>query len=215
MHTNTFLFNLMANFKTNFVCGMGPSCASTKSTHASAMFKMRSTSPPKSACPGVSMRLILTPLYSRAAFLARIVIPRSASKTLLSMDAKAASSLPRVCFMRLFESVVLPWSTCAMMAMLRMSSRMYSSGEIRVNPAPTATERAAMRLAPWRPASTPLTTVSAKALERLRRRFALAATPPTTAAATDASATAGCRAPLELSGSAAFSVPLGACQALA
>mmetsp|Transcript_56341 Transcript_56341/g.151631 ORF Transcript_56341/g.151631 Transcript_56341/m.151631 type:complete len:201 (+) Transcript_56341:544-1146(+) len=111
MHTNTFLFNLMANFKTNFVCGMGPSCASTNSTHASAMFKMRSTSPPKSACPGVSMRLILTPLYSRAAFLAKIVIPRSASKTLLSMDAKAASSLPRVCFMRLFESVVLPWST--------------------------------------------------------------------------------------------------------
>ena len=34
---------------TNFVCGIGPSAASTSSTTLSTMLRMRSTSPPKSA----------------------------------------------------------------------------------------------------------------------------------------------------------------------
>ena len=40
------------------VLGMGPSKASTKSSVPVAMLSTRSTSPPKSAWPGVSMRLI-------------------------------------------------------------------------------------------------------------------------------------------------------------
>lgn len=48
------------------------------------MLSTLSTSPPKSACPGVSMMLILTSLYLTAVFLDRIVIPRSRSKSLES-----------------------------------------------------------------------------------------------------------------------------------
>ena len=44
---------------TNLVCGIGPSCASTTRITPSAIFKVRSTSPEKSACPGVSIILIL------------------------------------------------------------------------------------------------------------------------------------------------------------
>ncbi len=44
---------------TNFVCGIGPSNASTSTSAPSAIWSVRSTSPPKSAWPGVSIRLIL------------------------------------------------------------------------------------------------------------------------------------------------------------
>ena len=50
-----------AFFRTNLVCGKGPSLESTKRSAPSTRFKPRSTSPPKSACPGVSMILILIP----------------------------------------------------------------------------------------------------------------------------------------------------------
>ena len=43
---------------TKRVWGMGPSKASTTSSTPSTMRRMRSTSPPKSACPGVSTMLI-------------------------------------------------------------------------------------------------------------------------------------------------------------
>ena len=43
---------------TKRVWGMGPSTASTSSSTLSAMDSTRSTSPPKSAWPGVSMMLI-------------------------------------------------------------------------------------------------------------------------------------------------------------
>ena len=49
----------MAFWSTKRVCGIGPSKASTSSRHPSAMLSTRSTSPPKSAWPGVSMMLIL------------------------------------------------------------------------------------------------------------------------------------------------------------
>src|SRR5664279_4347029 len=57
-------------------------------------------------------------------FFARIVIPRSLSRSLLSMIRSApdiasfARNVPD-CFRRQSTSVVLPWSTCAMIAMLR------------------------------------------------------------------------------------------------
>ena len=44
---------------TNLVCGIGPSKASTRTRAPSAICSVRSTSPPKSAWPGVSMMLIL------------------------------------------------------------------------------------------------------------------------------------------------------------
>ncbi len=44
---------------TNLVWGSGPSEASTRSTMPSTMDSPRSTSPPKSAWPGVSMMLIV------------------------------------------------------------------------------------------------------------------------------------------------------------
>ena len=45
---------------TKRVCGSGPSLASTSSTTPSTIERPRSTSPPKSAWPGVSMTLIVT-----------------------------------------------------------------------------------------------------------------------------------------------------------
>ena len=46
--------------------------------------RTRSTSPPKSAWPGVSMRLTLTSPSVKAMFLARMVMPRSRSRSLES-----------------------------------------------------------------------------------------------------------------------------------
>ncbi len=51
----------------------------------STMVRPRSTSPPKSAWPGVSMMLILMPLCRTAVFLARIVMPFSRSRSLESI----------------------------------------------------------------------------------------------------------------------------------
>ena len=51
-----------AFFKTNLVWGRGPSLASTNRSAPSTRFKLLSTSPPKSACPGVSIIFILMSL---------------------------------------------------------------------------------------------------------------------------------------------------------
>ena len=108
---------------TKRVCGIGPSTASTSSNTPSTMDSTRSTSPPKSACPGVSTMLMRVPPYSMAQFLARMVMPRSRSMSLESMmrspSRSWAAKVPD-CFSRQSTSVVLPWSTCAMMAMLRI-----------------------------------------------------------------------------------------------
>ena len=65
-------------------CGIGPSKASTRSRHPSAILSTRSTSPPKSECPGVSIILIFVPFQFIETFFERIVIPRSRSRSLLS-----------------------------------------------------------------------------------------------------------------------------------
>ena len=90
------------------------------------MVRPRSTSPPKSACPGVSMMLILTPLWMTAVFLARMVMPFSRSRSPESMTRSLTDSLARNapdCQSMASTRVVLPWSTWATMATLRMSSR--------------------------------------------------------------------------------------------
>src|SRR5688572_30557954 len=107
---------------TNRVCGIGPSTASTSSSTLSTMESTRSTSPPKSAWPGVSTMLMWVPSYCTAQFLARMVMPRSRSRSLESMTRSAmcwwAANVPDW-RSSLSTSVVFPWSTWAMMAMLR------------------------------------------------------------------------------------------------
>src|SRR5215831_14111640 len=67
-----------------------------------------------------------TPSYSTAVLLAWIVMPRSRSRSSLSIARSCTSWLARkVPVWRRSPSsrVVLPWSTCAMIARLRMSLR--------------------------------------------------------------------------------------------
>ena len=77
---------------TKRVCGIGPSTASTTSNTVSTIDNTRSTSPPKSACPGVSTMLMRVPPYSMAQFFARIVMPRSFSMSFESMTRSAIFS---------------------------------------------------------------------------------------------------------------------------
>jgi hypothetical protein len=83
---------------TNRVWGSGPSLASTSSSTPSTIDSPRSTSPPKSAWPGVSTTLRMTsgtsgsPVrYLIAMFLARIVMPFSRSRSMESMTRSATS----------------------------------------------------------------------------------------------------------------------------
>ena len=62
IHTMTGSFNSIALRSTNLVCGIAPSNASTTRITPLTILRTRSTSPPKSACPGVSIILIFTPL---------------------------------------------------------------------------------------------------------------------------------------------------------
>src|SRR5439155_3268356 len=113
--------------RTKRVCGSGPSLASTRSRTPSTIVSPRSTSPPKSAWPGVStMFTFVSPTWT-AVFLARIVIPFSRSSSSESMTRSATSSFARkepACQSRASTSVVLPWSTCATIATLRRSLRL-------------------------------------------------------------------------------------------
>ena len=59
------------------------------------MLSTRSTSPPKSAWPGVSTILILISLYITAVFLDKMVIPRSRSSALESITRSATCSFAR------------------------------------------------------------------------------------------------------------------------
>mmetsp|Transcript_46303 Transcript_46303/g.122044 ORF Transcript_46303/g.122044 Transcript_46303/m.122044 type:complete len:226 (-) Transcript_46303:370-1047(-) len=60
--TTSTLWPIASAFlSTKRVCGFGPSCASTTSSTPSTMLRTRSTSPPKSAWPGVSTMLTWVP----------------------------------------------------------------------------------------------------------------------------------------------------------
>src|SRR5690348_597318 len=111
---------------TKRVWGSGPSLASTSRSTPSTMVRPRSTSPPKSACPGVSTMLIFVSPYRTAVFFARIVMPFSRSRSFESRTRSATSWLARnapVCQSIASTSVVLPWSTWATIATLRRSAR--------------------------------------------------------------------------------------------
>ena len=124
--TTTIGFNPIwrAFWSTKRVCGIGPSKASTRSMQPSAMLRTRSTSPPKSEWPGVSMMFIFVPFQLMETFFESIVMPRSLSSSLLS-NTKSELFWPsrKRCpaSIILSTSVVLPWSTCAMMAMFLIS----------------------------------------------------------------------------------------------
>ncbi len=81
---------------TKRVCGSGPSDASTSSTTPSTIASARSTSPPKSAWPGVSTTLMTTSpsgVWRRTAvFFARIVMPFSRSSSPESMTRSTSSA---------------------------------------------------------------------------------------------------------------------------
>src|SRR3569623_1305931 len=107
---------------TNLVCGIGPSAASTSTITPSTIDRMRSTSPPKSAWPGVSTMLIWVSPQCTEVHLARMVMPRSFSRSLESIARSATRWFSRYvpdCCSSLSTRVVLPWSTCAMIAILR------------------------------------------------------------------------------------------------
>src|SRR5579859_1584948 len=75
------------------------------------------------------MMLILIWPYITAVFLARMVMPFSRSRSPRSRISVPTCSCSRKtcdCFSRPSTSVVLPWSTCAMIATLRMSCRVAS-----------------------------------------------------------------------------------------
>src|SRR5437868_2302598 len=117
--------------RTNRVCGSGPSLASTSRRTPSTIVSPRSTSPPKSACPGVSTMLSFTPPTRTAVFLARMVMPFSRSRSIESRTRSATSWFSRNepdCHSSASTSVVLPWSTCATIATLRRSSRRAMDG---------------------------------------------------------------------------------------
>mmetsp|Transcript_25487 Transcript_25487/g.61388 ORF Transcript_25487/g.61388 Transcript_25487/m.61388 type:complete len:280 (+) Transcript_25487:1548-2387(+) len=133
-----------AFMRTNLVCDIGPSVASTTRQTPSTMFIILSTSPPKSAWPGVSIRLIRHfsgPPPSEAfasgtttteAHLERIVIPRSCSSLFESITLEPISRSSRpvsLCFSKQSTSDVLPWSTCAIMATFRRSFLECRGGE--------------------------------------------------------------------------------------
>ncbi|CAM4062270.1 hypothetical protein HEMA109418_07515 [Helcobacillus massiliensis] len=122
---------------TKRVCGSGPSEESTSSTTPSTMDRARSTSPPKSACPGVSITLMVIPsgsptaaavgpVYRIAVFFARMVMPFSRSRSPESIARSSCFSWspnapPWVSMAS--TMVVLPWSTWATIATLRRSVR--------------------------------------------------------------------------------------------
>ena len=121
---------------TNFVCGIGPSAASTSTIAPSTMERMRSTSPPKSAWPGVSTMLTRTSFHTTEVALARMVMPRSRSRSFESITRSATRWFSRNapdCCSRRSTSVVLPWSTWAMMAMFLsfMAVRTFERGANR------------------------------------------------------------------------------------
>src|SRR5208283_2415618 len=122
MQTIGFRPILRALPTTNFVCGIGPSAASTSTMALSTMERMRSTSPPKSAWPGVSTMLMRVSFQTIEVAFAMIVMPRSFSRSFESITRSAtrwfSRKAPDCCRSR-STSVVLPWSTWAMMAILR------------------------------------------------------------------------------------------------
>ena len=82
---------------TKRVCGIGPSKASTSRQTESTMPSTRSTSPPKSAWPGVSTMLMRVPFQVIAVHFDRMVMPRSRSRSFESIAHSATTSPVRNC----------------------------------------------------------------------------------------------------------------------
>jgi len=93
----------------------------------STMFRLRSTSPPKSAWPGVSDDIERIPSNSTEVCFARIVMPFSRSRSPGQSEPPTKTWLEPGTPLRLTQHRVdqggLPWSTWATMATFRMSAR--------------------------------------------------------------------------------------------
>lgn len=83
--------------KTNFVCVIGPSVASTRSRTPSTILSTRSTSPPKSAWPGVSTMFRRTPFQFTAVTLLRIVTPELSIRGISATKQMHLSLFPVPC----------------------------------------------------------------------------------------------------------------------
>ena len=90
--------------KTNLVCGIGPSEASVSNITPSAIQRTRSTSPPKSAWPGVSIILIFVCFQIIDVGFAKIVIPLSFSRSPLSRSLSSIFSFKWMNFSLLISS---------------------------------------------------------------------------------------------------------------
>ncbi len=133
---------------TNLVCGIGPSAASTSTIAPSTIDRIRSTSPPKSAWPGVSTMLTRTSFHTTEVALARMVMPRSRSRSFESITRSATRWLSRNapdCCKSRSTSVVLPWSTWAMMAMLRSFMGLDGFWRAADGPAPAGPRKSSRR----------------------------------------------------------------------
>ena len=111
------------------VCASTPCAASTTRIAPSHAPIERETSYAKSTCPGVSRRLKRYVLPSLASYCIvtgcdLIVMPRSRSRSIASSVCSLSSRALTACVSSRMrsESVVLPWSTCAMIQKLRMFS---------------------------------------------------------------------------------------------
>jgi len=119
--TTTIILNpaVSAFLSTKRVWGRGPSEASTSNIAPSTMDSARSTSAPKSACPGVSRIFTLIPSSTTEQFLAEMVMPLSFSRSMESITLSSIS-LPTLntplCLNMASTSVVFPWSTWAIIA---------------------------------------------------------------------------------------------------
>src|SRR5215472_1260365 len=90
--------------------------------------------------------LIFVSWKKSAVFFARIVMPRSRSRSFESITRSTTSWLARkmpLCFSIASTNVVLPWSTCAMMAMLRIPLLMFPVFHGAYAPTPLNTKIAA------------------------------------------------------------------------
>ena len=127
---------LRAFLSTQRVWACGPPTASVSSSTPSTIFITRSTSAPKSACPGVSTILMVYVLLSLglvhliAVFFALMVIPFSLSRSIESIIRSSVdwfSLKVPLCFSRQSTRVVLPWSTWAIIAMFLIKSAFIKS----------------------------------------------------------------------------------------
>ncbi len=112
------------------VCACTPSTAETTRTAPSSTPRARSTSAMKSGCPGVSIRLTVTPPTENEATADLMVMPRCRSSSSVSVWVLPSSTLPISSMTPAAKRsrsvrLVLPASTCATIPKLTVCTRSH------------------------------------------------------------------------------------------